>query len=131
MLARTQGVVGAADPESLGDMADPGQKVLASVMQFVQYFNEITTDRRACPADDLASAIANGKIDGELMADQERPWYYIIVAPAGHDTTSFALSGGMERFVADPSQLWALRDDPELLNKAADEGLRQERKSAG
>src|SRR3546814_222480 len=100
MLELTQGVFGAADPEFLGDMADPGQKVLASVMQFVQYFNEITTDRRACPADDLASVIANGKIDGELMADQERLWYYIIVATAGHDPTPFALSGGMERFVA-------------------------------
>src|SRR3546814_12913603 len=61
MLELTQGVFGAADPEFLGDMADPGQKVLASVMQFVQYFNEITTDRRACPADDLASVTANGK----------------------------------------------------------------------
>src|SRR3546814_14138703 len=58
------------------------------------------------------------------MADQERLWYYIIVATAGHDTTSFALSGGMERFVADPSQLWALRDDPELINNAADEVIR-------
>src|SRR3546814_12826905 len=30
----------------------------------------------------------------------------------------------MERFVADPSQLWALRDDPELINNAADEVIR-------
>src|SRR3546814_3267729 len=91
MLALTQGVFGAADPEFLGDMADPGQKVLASVMQFVQYFNEITTDRRACPADVLASVIANGKIDGELMGDQERLRYYLIADTAGHETTSLAL----------------------------------------
>src|SRR3546814_12535304 len=89
MLELTQGVFGAADPEFLGDMADPGQKVLASVMQFVQYFNEITTDRRACPADDLASVIANGTIDGALMADPERPWSYHIVATAGPDPPSF------------------------------------------
>jgi cytochrome P450 len=124
MMELTQGIFGAADPEFLGDMTDPGEKVMASIMQFVQYFNEITEDRRACPADDLASVIANGKIGDELMGDYERLWYYIIVATAGHDTTSFALSGGMERFVDDPAQLWALRDEPDLVNNAADEVIR-------
>ncbi len=58
------------------------------------------------------------------MGDTERIWYYIIVATAGHDTTSYALSGGMEAMVRDPSQLWALRDDPELAGNAADECIR-------
>jgi cytochrome P450 len=124
MLELTQGIFGASDPEFLGDAEDPGQRATAAVMQFVQYFNELTTDRRACPADDLASVIANGKIGDELMGDYERLWYYIIVATAGHDTTSFALAGGMERFAAQPDQLWALRDDPELINNAADEVIR-------
>lgn len=124
MLELTQGIFGAADPEFLGDMTDPGEKVMGSIMQFVQYFNEITEDRRACPADDLASVIANGKIGDELMGDYERLWYYIIVATAGHDTTSFALAGGMERFAAQPDQLWALRDDPELIPNATDEVIR-------
>jgi cytochrome P450 len=124
MLELTQGLFGAADPEFLGDMTDPGKKAMASIMRFVQYFNEITTDRRACPADDLASVIANGKIGDEFMGDSERLWYYIIVATAGHDTTSFALAGGMERFANQPDQLWALRDDPELINNAADEVIR-------
>ncbi len=124
MLDLTQGIFGAADPEFLGDAEDPGQRVMASVMQFIQYFNEITTDRQACPADDLASVIANGQIDGAPMGDVERLWYYIIVATAGHDTTSFALAGGMERFAAQPDQLWALRDEPALVNNAADEVIR-------
>jgi len=124
MLELTQGIFGAADPEFLGDATDPGEKVMASVMQFIQYFNEITVDRQACPADDLATVIANGQVDGHPMGDVERLWYYIIVATAGHDTTSFALSGGMERFAADPDQLWALRDEPDLVNNAADEVIR-------
>lgn len=124
MLELTQGIFGAADPEFLGDMDDPGAKVMASIMSFVQYFNELTEERRACPADDLASVIANGRIGDELMGDYERLWYYIIVATAGHDTTSFALSGGMERLAQDPDQLWALRDEPELVSNAADEVIR-------
>lgn len=124
MMDLTQGIFGAGDPEFLGDAADPGARVMGSVMQFIQYFNEITQDRRACPADDLATVIANGTIDGEPMGDVERLWYYIIVATAGHDTTSFALSGGMERFCAHPDQLWALGDEPELLPNATDEVIR-------
>ena len=124
MLELTQGIFGASDPEFLGDAADPGERAMGSVMQFIQYFNEITVDRQACPADDLASVIANGQIDGAPMGDVERLWYYIIVATAGHDTTSFALSGGMERFADQPEQLWALREQPELVHNAADEVIR-------
>jgi cytochrome P450 len=123
MLELTQGIFGAADPEYLGDGDDPGLLVTASVMRFIQYFNEITTDRRACPTDDLASVIANGEIDGCPLGDVERLWYFIIVATAGHDTTSFALSGGMEAMLRDPDQLWALRD-PALVNNGADECIR-------
>jgi len=124
MMSLTQGIFGAADPEFLGDAENPEAKVLASVMEFIQYFNGLTEDRRANPTDDLATVIANGKVDGELMGDTERLWYYIIVATAGHDTTSFALSGGMEALLRDPAQLDALRADPELVVNAADEMIR-------
>jgi len=124
MLELTQGIFGAADPEFLGDADDPGAKVMATIMQFVEYFKGITEDRQACPRDDLASVIANGEIDGCPMGDVERLWYYIIVATAGHDTTSYALSGGLEAMVRDPAQLWALRDDPDLVVNATDEVIR-------
>jgi cytochrome P450 len=124
MLDLTQGIFGAADPEFLGGADDPNARVMASVMQFVQYFNELTEDRRACPRDDLASVIANGEIDGCPMGDIERLWYYIIVATAGHDTTSFALAGGFEQLARDPDQLWWLRGDADRINAATDETIR-------
>jgi cytochrome P450 len=124
MMALTQGIFGAADPEFLGDAENPEAKVLSSVMEFIQYFNGLTEDRRANPTDDLATVIANGMVDGEPMGDTERLWYYIIVATAGHDTTSFALSGGLEAMLRDESQLAALRADPDLVVNAADEVIR-------
>lgn len=93
-------------------------------MTFVQYFNTMTADRRECPRDDLATVIANGEIDGCPMGDVERLWYYIIVATAGHDTTSFALAGGMDALLRDPSQIEALRADPDLVVNATDEIIR-------
>ncbi len=124
MMDLTQGIFGAADPEFLGDAGDPGERVMASIMNFVQYFGELTEDRRACPMDDLASVIANGQVDGEPMGDIERLWYYIIVATAGHDTTSFALAGGLEQLARDPDQLWSLQGDDDKVNRAADEVIR-------
>jgi cytochrome P450 len=125
MMDLTQGIFGAADPEFLGTAEDPGQRMMASVMQFVQYFNELTTDRRACPADDLASVIANSEIDGCPMGDVERLWYYIIVATAGHDTTSYALSGGMEQLARAPQDLlFPLAGDDAALVGAAEECIR-------
>ena len=124
MLELTQGLFGAADPEYLGDAADAEARVIESVMKFIAYFNQITEDRRAHPADDLATLIANGQPGGCPMGDAERLWYYIIVATAGHDTTSHALAGGMEALLRDTEQLWALRDDPELAINAADECIR-------
>lgn len=124
MMELTQGVFGAADPEFMGDAADPQAKLTATVMEFIQYFNEVTADRQSCPVDDLASVIANGQVNGCPMGDIERLWYYIIVATAGHDTTSYGLSGGLEAMLRDPDQLWALRDDPDLLVGATDEVIR-------
>jgi cytochrome P450 len=124
MLDLTQGIFGAADPEFLGGAGDPGERMMAAVMTFIQYFAEITEDRRACPADDLATVIANGEIDGCPMGDVERLWYYIIVATAGHDTTSFALSGGLEQLARDPEQLWSLRGDDDRVTNAAEEVIR-------
>jgi len=124
MMELTQGLFGAADPEFLGDAADPEARLIQSVMQFIQYFNDITEDRRKHPTDDLASLIAHGEPGGCPMGDAERLWYYIIVATAGHDTTSYALSGGLEALLRDPDQLWALRGDPDLAVKAAEECIR-------
>lgn len=124
MMELTQGLFGAADPEFMGDAGDPEARLIQSVMQFMQYFNRITEDRRECPTDDLATLIANAEPGGCPIGDAERLWYYIIVATAGHDTTSYALSGGMEALLQDPGQFWSLRDQPELAGNAAEECIR-------
>lgn len=124
MLELTQGLFGAADPEYLGGFDDPIKLITSSIEKFSAYFDELTADRRAHPTGDLATVIANGQVDGQPLGDVERLWYYIIVATAGHDATSFALSGGLEQLLHHPDQLRALQDDPSLLRNAAEEMIR-------
>jgi cytochrome P450 len=124
MLKLTQGIFGAADPEYLGDLSDPMALLTDTIAQFETYFDALTEDRRAHPTDDLATVIATSEVNGCPMDGNARLWYYTIVATAGHDTTSFALSGGLEALLRDPTQVALLQERPELVNNAVDEMIR-------
>jgi len=123
MLMLTQQLFGAEDPDMQRDEVSP--EVQAQILgDFYAYFAGITAERRAQPGDDLASLIANGQIDDAPMPDLETMGYYVIVATAGHDTTSSAMSGGMEALIRDPEQLAKLQANPDLINNAVEEMIR-------
>ncbi len=120
MLRLTQEMFGSADPDHQRGDADPA----ATVLDFMAYFRELTADRRANPTDDLASVIANGTIDGAPLPDRETMGYYILIATAGHDTTSGAIAVGMQQLAEHPDQLALLQARPELLANAVEEMIR-------
>jgi cytochrome P450 len=123
MLMLTQQLFGAEDPD-FGKGGAQGEVILAALMDMAQYFQRITEDRRAAPRTDVASTIANGKIDGAPLGDLETAGYYAIVATAGHDTTSSSLAGGLEALIRNPEQLRDLQRDPALLSNAVNEIIR-------
>ena len=122
MLKLTQELFGAEDP----DIARLGEdeSMFAVILDFVNYFTALASDRRAHPTADLASVIANASINGEPLADMDMLGHYLIIATAGHDTTSNAISGGLLALLEFPEQLALLRDRPELIDAAADEIIR-------
>ena len=122
MLDLTQKLFGVDDPD-FGVGTSP-EKRMEVMMQLVQYFQRMTADRRAKPGDDLASVIANGRVDGAPLPDLETLGYYIIVATAGHDTTSSTLAGGLEMLVKNPEQLQALKRSPAGIDNAVEEMIR-------
>jgi cytochrome P450 len=128
MLQLTQEVFGGEDPDvaaTATSAADDGTPLqLAALLDLAQYFQGITTERRAHPQTDVASTIANATIDGQPLGELETAGYYAIVATAGHDTTSSSLAGGLEALIRDPASLRALREDPALLPNAVDEMIR-------
>ena len=94
------------------------------VSDFSAYFRAITEDRRRNPRDDLATVIANAKIDGDYMPDHDAMGYYIIVATAGHDTTSSSTAGAIWALAEDPAQFAKVKADPELIPGLVDEAIR-------
>ena len=122
MLQLTTELFG-SDDEELSRSADP-QERMAVMLEFLQYFMALTADRRANPTDDLASVIANATIDGQPINDFDAASYYVIIATAGHDTTSSSIAGGLEALLRHPDQLARLRDDPSLGPNAVEEIIR-------
>ena len=97
---------------------------MAVLFDFFEYFTKLTASRREHPTDDLASAIANGRVDGEPLSDVDTASYYVIVASAGHDTTKDAISGGLLALIENPGELDRLRADPSLMGTAVEEMIR-------
>lgn len=122
MLQLTTELFGGDDDE-LSRSKDPAEQ-LAVLMDFFNYFVALTADRRANPTDDLASVIANAEIDGEPLNDFDTASYYVIIATAGHDTTSSTIAGGLEALLRHPAQLARLRDDPSVGATATEEMIR-------
>jgi cytochrome P450 len=122
MLKLTQEMFGSSDPELKRDSG--GDELMATLLDFFEYFQALIEDRRAQPRDDLSSMIANATVDGEEIGTLEVIGYYVIIATAGHDTTSSAIAGGMHALLEHPDQLQRLRDDPELVPTAVEEMIR-------
>lgn len=122
MLSLTQELFGNDDDE-FKRAADEGDTMTA-LLEMFQYFSELTAARRENPTGDLASAIANARVDGQPLNDIETVSYYAIVAAAGHDTTSATISGGMLALLENPAELDRLRSDPRLMATAVEEMIR-------
>lgn len=130
MLFLTQQMFGGQDEDLSGsgmkDMTAEqiSQIVAGAVAEFERYFAGIAADRRANPTDDVASVIANAEIDGEPLNDRDMAGYYIIVASAGHDTTSASTAGAMMALAQDPEQFARVKADRDLLPGIVEEAIR-------
>jgi cytochrome P450 len=131
MLMLTQELFGATDPDlgrEQGEMPeDPeqGMHLMQGVIaDFYQYFTAISADRRASPTDDLATVIANSKIDGQPISEFEAMSYYMIVATAGHDTTSSTAATALWALAEHPDQMAWLKEDLRRIPGLIDEAIR-------
>lgn len=129
MLKLTQELFGAEDPDMRRERSGKGAQSdaearLETLLGFVNYFTEMTEDRRKNPRDDVATVIANAKINGEPIGHWEAISYYTIIATAGHDTTSSSIAGGLLALMQHPDELKKVQQQPEILPLAIDEAIR-------
>ena len=120
LLKLTRDFLGADDPDrTSAELPLIGMRVALQTLR--DYFHQVTNDRRSRPRDDLASVIATARINGEALPDFETVSYFIVFATGGHDTTTFAIVGGVHALVQQRKQLALLQGNAELLASAVDE----------
>ncbi|MFJ8038941.1 cytochrome P450 [Kitasatospora sp. NPDC096147] len=96
-----------------------------------EYFTALLRERRARPADDLASALARGQrtdgageSDGAGLTEGELVDILVLVFAAGFETTAGLLGQAVHALLTQPGQWALLRRRPDLVPAALEESLR-------
>jgi cytochrome P450 len=108
-----------ADPASLPEGAG-----LAAVMEMFSYAAGVWNSKRACPGDDLASALVTAEVDGHRLDETDFNLFFILLIDAGGDTTRNLVAGGMNALFEHPGERDRLIADMSLLPAAIEEMLR-------
>ena len=123
MLRLTQELFGGRDEDMIRDESETSSES-NTITDFFEYFTALTEDRRKNPTNDVSSVIANAQINNEQLGHLEAMSYYVIIATAGHDTTSSSTAGGILALIENPEQLLKLKNNPNLMTSAVEETIR-------
>lgn len=94
-----------------------------AMLEMQQYLGGLVQERRAAPdADDILSRTIRDH--GEKFTDAEVVGIGVLLLIAGHETTANTMGLGTVLLLQHPEDLDAVRDDPEVTDKAVEELLR-------
>ncbi len=101
--------------------------VATAAASMFEYGVGLIAEKRARPADDMLSVVANATLPGEepsQLTDQELQFFFSLLWAAGADTTRNAIAGAIVALTQFPDELGALRSDPEAMPTAIEEVVR-------
>ena len=99
---------------------------LISTKEFTEYFLGQIAVRKAQPTGDLLCDIANAKIDGEELTDDEQLGMLQQFLVAGNETTTNLISNMIRCLAENPELQDRIRQHPELIEPFVEEMLRSE-----
>lgn len=108
------------DPKIREQWDEPG----AVFTEIIEYVNDQIAQRRESPGEDLLSALMDAEVDGEKLDELELATFFVLLMAAGNDSTRATYSSTILALLEDQDQLALLRERPELIEAAVEEGLR-------
>lgn len=99
---------------------------LISTKEFTEYFLAQIAVRKESPTEDLLSDIANARIDGEELTDDEQLGMLQQFLVAGNETTTNLIANIIRRLAEDPALQERVRAEPALIEGLVEEMLRLE-----
>jgi cytochrome P450 len=109
---------------SVRDPARHAEHLSGVLSGFRAYFKPLIKARIAAPRDDVLSAIAHAKIDGQPIRAFEAISYLLILATAGHHTTSSSIAGGVWGLCQQPGEFKKVKTDRSLIPGLVEEAVR-------
>jgi cholest-4-en-3-one 26-monooxygenase len=113
-------MIGSEDPE-YNTNAELAQN---ASMELYSYFNNLASQRKVDPKEDLVTALLSAEVNGERLSELELDLFFLLLSVAGNETTRTAISHGMVALSEFPDQQKRLVEDPSLINSAVEEILR-------
>jgi cytochrome P450 len=96
-----------------------------AVMKMFGYGSGVIAEKRARPADDLATRLLEAEVEGRRLTDPEFLLFFLLLIDAGGDTTRNLLSTGLLALQEYPDErAWLMADLPGRLANAREELLR-------
>ncbi len=93
-------------------------------LKVFEHFERLTAARRADPAADVITILADAVVDGVPLSERERGTFLLLLLIAGNETTRHSLTQALIALAQHPEQFARLRAEPELLDTAVEEVLR-------
>jgi len=104
VFEHTNIILGLGDPEYVSPGTNPLIAALNSGKALAELMNELATERRRRPKEDLTSQLLNAEIDGETLTEPEIASFFVLLVAAGNETTRNAISHGMKALSDYPDQ---------------------------
>jgi cytochrome P450 len=105
--------------------ADPLGRLFQAIATVRVVAQEMITERRANPKDDLMTALVQAEIDGERLSDDEILSFFVLLIIAGNDTTRQSIAHGMKALTDFPEQrAWLMEDLDGRMPMAVEEIIR-------
>ena len=97
---------------------------MAEIGDVVTYINAVREQRQADPGNDVLTALIHAEVGGDRLNELEIATFFVLLLAAGNDSTRATYGATMIALMRDPEQRQLLLDDPALIPRAVEEGLR-------
>ena len=109
------------------EIDSPNVLAIEYIKEIQTYAREIIAEKRRNPANDVLTTIVHAELVGEggrRLTDEELVNFFVLLFPAGAETTRNAFGAGLRALIEHPKQLTKLRGDEQLMRSAIEEIVR-------
>ncbi|CAM3948363.1 cytochrome P450 [Bacillus luti] len=100
------------------------KEIEKQLSEFITYLQYIVDVKRKDPKEDLVSALILAENEGHKLNAPELYSMIMLLIVAGHETTVNLITNTVLALLENPDQLQLLKNNPNLIDSAIEEGLR-------